>query len=114
MNEIDWLLDTIHERKSLEPIVKIHENDGHVALGLDLAALRPVSFAGGIAEFIYSYASYLATNEQRPPYPNAAFEEFESEFFGGMEITKRSWIDLYHPQDREFCFRVFQNCAGSA
>jgi hypothetical protein len=107
MNEIEALLYTVRKRESLELIVKIHENDGHAALALDLAALRSVVFAGGVAEFIYSYTSYLAGNEQELPYSNADFREFEREFFGEMTARKSSWRDLYS-LDQDFCFEIFR------
>lgn len=108
MNEVEMLLDAVQKRQSLEVVIKIYESEsGNATLGADVAALWSVQFTGGIAEFTYSYAAYLAGGERGLPYRSEVFQDFEMQFFSDSGIRHKSWIELYE-QKHEFCFEVFR------
>ncbi len=96
-DEIQRLLDIVQEEKTpLELAIKVYENESYAALGIDLIPLNSVFFACGVAEFIYSYASYVFGRKESIPYDSDALEYFEREILTAIRRKpKPSWIDLY-------------------
>jgi hypothetical protein len=112
--EIQRLLDMVQKEKTpLELSVDVYENKGYAALGIDLVPLNSVFFTCGVAEFIYSYASYLSGSKESIPYDSGTFEYFEREILIGIRRKpKLSWIDLYESAG-ELYEGIFKNQIGN-
>lgn len=106
--EIHELLRTIRGTNSLDWIVKISEKKETFApIGLDLAALEPMFFAAGAAEFIYSYASFLA-DKPRDLYDSNVFTRFEETILPRIRREEMSWAGM-SPRDADFYREYFKD-----